>query len=78
MTQQTTVLNETESKDLIAKFHETRKTMNRTLDKLVEAPWKKLAEEGLSTLAARACMLQEGLPISKARSIVREYEATLK
>lgn len=77
MTQHST-LNEAESQDLITQFHEARKSMNKTLDRLIEAPWKKLAEEGLSTLAARACMLQEGIPISKARATVREYEATLK
>lgn len=77
MTQQT-LLNETESSELIAQFHETRKTLNKTQDKLIDAPWKKLAEEGLTNLAARACMLQEGIPISKAKVAVRDFEASLK
>lgn len=67
-------LSEVESKTLIAQYQDERKTLNRTMDKLIEAPWKSLSDEGLTTLAIRACMLQEGLPISRARATVRAYE----
>ncbi len=71
---QTATLSTDESTNLIAKYRDERKTLNRTMDKLIEAPWKKLSDEGLTTLAIRACMLQEGIPISRARTVVRDYE----
>lgn len=73
-TPRTEILSEDEATALIHQFQAERANMHAMMDKLVAVPWRILAREGLTTLGARACMLQESLPLSRARATVRAYE----
>lgn len=78
MTQNQDILSEDEAIALIRQFQAERASMHTIMDKLVSAPWRALAREGLTTLGARACMLQEKIPLSKARNMVRDFANSSK